>query len=259
MVVTTILGCGTSTGVPVVACHCKVCRSKSPKNKRLRASIWWQTRNKSIVIDTGPDFRQQALRAGIERVDAVLYSHPHADHCHGIDDLRAFNFIQKGVLPVYGNAWTEREFQKKFPYAFSLKDPEGGGIPQLGFQLIPPEANTLDILGVPVTPLPCAHGSHESLGYRIDSVAYVTDTSYIPASTLDRMKDLSVLILDCVRIQAHPTHLNVDRALEVVSQLRPKRTFLTHLGHDFDYNTWSKKLPKGVALAYDGLKLRSSE
>src|SRR4051812_25691375 len=256
--ITTILGSGTSTGVPVIGCTCKVCRSKHPRNKRLRVSVWWQLKGRSFIVDTGPDFRQQALRAKIDRVDAVLYTHPHADHSHGIDDLRAYNFHQKGAIPVYGHDWTVRDFQKKFPYAFAKIDSEGGGLPQLDLKPFNPEAESLEVFGVPITPLACSHGSQSCVGYRIDSVAYVTDTSYIPPSTLDRMQGLSVLILDCVRIEPHRTHLNIDRALELVAALNPKRTFLTHLGHDFEHTQWSRKLPKGVHLAYDGLKLKSA-
>lgn len=262
MITTTILGCGTSTGVPVIGCTCKVCRSSHPRNKRLRVSLWWQLavggKRLSFIVDTGPDFRQQALRAKIDRVDAVLYTHPHADHAHGIDDLRAFNFWQRQAIPIYGHTWTCEDFLRKFPYVFKHIPGEGGALPQLDLKAFDPETQSLEILGVKVIPLPCSHGSQSVVGYRIDSVAYVTDTSYIPAPTLERMQGLSVLILDCVRIEPHRTHLNMDRALEVVSQLRPKRTFLTHLGHDFDYTTWSRKLPKGVHLAYDGLKLKTS-
>jgi phosphoribosyl 1,2-cyclic phosphate phosphodiesterase len=218
----------------------------------------------SFVIDTGPDFRQQALRAKIARVDAVLYTHSHADHSHGIDDLRAFTFWQKELIPCYGDARTCEDFGRKFPYAFKalademgLSEHEGGALPRLHLQPSDPGLNSWDIQGISVIPLPCEHGRGLSVGYRIGSVAYVTDTSYIPASTLDRMQGLSVLILDCVRIEPHRTHLNIDRALEVVAQLKARKTFLTHLGHDFDYNQWNRKLPKGVQLAYDGLKLKT--
>ena len=250
-----ILGSGTSSGVPFIHCDCKVCRSKNPKDKRLRCSAWIQTRSKSILIDTSPDFRQQAMRAKIKRLDAVLYTHPHADHTHGIDELRSFNYAQRQTIPVYGNEWTCEELTNRFPYIFKPGPSEGGGIPHIDIHPFAGTAPKITIQGVPVIPLPVSHGSRETIGYRIDSVAYVTDCSYIPPKSLERMKELSVLILDCVRLAPHGTHFNLEQALEVVSQLRPKKTFLTHLGHEFGHKEWSKKLPKGVALAYDGLKI----
>jgi phosphoribosyl 1,2-cyclic phosphate phosphodiesterase len=251
----TLLGTGTSTGVPIIGCKCPTCRSRNPKNNRLRAAAWVQSRGKSILIDTSTDLRQQALKNKVQRVDAVLYTHPHADHLHGIDELRTFNFIQKGSIPIYGNAWTCEELRDRFPYVFTPIKIEGGGIPQLILNEFESKAEVLDILGVPVTPISLEHGSRECIGYRIDSVAYVTDCSYISASSLDRLKGLSVLVLDCLRLEKHGTHFNLEQALEIVSQLRPRKTFLTHLGHDFEYAKWSKKLPKGVGLAYDGLKI----
>lgn len=253
----TILGSGTSVGVPVIGCTCQVCRSRNPRNKRLRASVLFQTRGKTILIDTSPDLRAQALREKMTHVDAVLFTHPHADHIQGIDEIRAFNFLQKQVIPAYGNAWTCEELPDRFPYIFRPTGPvEGGGIPQLDLNLFDAGAPQLTIAGIPVVPIPVMHGSKECVGYRIDSVAYVTDCSYIPPTSLERMKELSVLVLDCLRIIPHRTHLNLDQALEVIRQVRPKKTYLTHLGHEFDYAEWAKKLPKGVALAYDGLKIR---
>jgi phosphoribosyl 1,2-cyclic phosphate phosphodiesterase len=252
----TILGSGTSAGVPFIGCNCRVCRSKDPKNKRTRASAWFQVNGKSIVIDTGPDFRQQALREKILKVDAVLYTHPHADHIHGIDDLRNYNYIQKQSIPVYGNDWVASELPSKFNYIFRPGPVEGGGIPLLNFHRLDTSAETTQIAGVSVTLLPHQHGSKESLGYRIDSVAYVADCSYIPPTTLDRLRGLSVLVLDCVRLEPHRTHLNLERALELVAEVKPKKAYLTHLNHEFDDKVWTRKLPKGVALAYDGLKIR---
>jgi phosphoribosyl 1,2-cyclic phosphate phosphodiesterase len=254
----TLLGTGTSTGVPIVTCSCAVCRSKHPRNKRLRASAWIQVRGKSLLIDTGPDLRQQALRARIPRVDAVLYTHPHADHTHGIDEIRSFNFSQKSAIAAYGNAWTCTELRHKFEYIFKPGPIEGGGIPQVELHEFNAQLQELNIQGIKVVPISLQHGSKECVGYRIDQVAYVTDCSYIPAQSLDRMRWLSVLILDCLRIAKHGTHFNLDQAFETIAQLKPKKTFLTHMGHDFDYPKWmtGKKLPRGVALAYDGLTVR---
>ncbi|MCM2323480.1 MAG: MBL fold metallo-hydrolase [Oligoflexia bacterium] len=256
----TILGCGTSTGVPIPTCRCQVCRSRHPRNQRLRTSAWLHSEGKSILIDTATDFRQQALQAKIPRIDAVLYTHPHSDHILGIDELRAFNFTQKASIPIYANDWTCEELGERFPYIFKPGPVEGGGIPRLELNRFDPAVERLKVAGLSIIPLPLRHGSKESVGYRFESVAYVTDCSYIPETALNRMKGLSTLVLDCVRPAPHQTHLNLDQALEVVSQVRPKRTFLTHLGHDFDYTKWKTgrgpgRLPKGVRFAYDGLRI----
>jgi phosphoribosyl 1,2-cyclic phosphate phosphodiesterase len=215
-----------------------------------------RTRGQSILIDTSTDLWHQARREKIPRVDAVLYTHPHSDHVSGIDELRAYNYIQQESIPVWGNAWTCRDLPARYPYIFSGHPGEGGGVAQLRLHEFSGAADRIDVLGIPVIPLSLKHGSRECVGYRIDSIAYVTDCSYIPPETLERMKGLSVLILDCLRIRPHGTHFHLDQALEVVSQVRPKRTFLTHLGHDFDYAKTNRMLPKGVSLAYDGLKIR---
>jgi len=257
----TILGSGTSTGVPLLFCRCAVCRSRNPKDKRLRASAWVQVQGKrgtkSFLIDTATDLREQALRAKISRIDAVLYTHPHADHIHGIDELRSFNFIQKSTIPLWANAWTRQELQERFPYIFRPQAVEGGGIPELVLNDVDASLPTLDIQGVRVVPVSLKHGSKESVGYRFGSVAYITDCSYIPESSLERLKGLSVLVLDALRIDPHPTHFNLEQALQIISQVRPKRAFLTHLGHDFEFRKSRTFLPPGVALAYDGLTVVS--
>lgn len=252
----TILGCGTSTGVPVLLCRCSVCRSKHPKNKRLRTSIWIQNGQQSIVVDTSIDFRQQAMRARITHLDAVLLTHPHTDHVAGLDELRCFNFAQRSPIPVYGNQWTWEEVQKRFDYIFKKNPVEGGGIPQINMHLIDFKEYYFNIGRLRITPIELEHGSKPCLGFRIKNIAYLTDCSRIPPSSMDRLRGLDTLILDCVRLLPHGTHLNLDRALEVISELSPKRTFLTHLGHDFDYSKTMKRLPRRVALAYDGLVLR---
>lgn len=258
--VLTILGSGTSTGVPLISCHCRVCRSRNPRNHRLRASAWLRSKDRGVLIDAATDLRQQALRFRVDRVDAVLFTHPHADHVHGIDELRSYNFIQRTDIPVFGNDWTRQELFAKFSYIFEPGPVEGGGIPRLGFRLIQGKQKSIPemdkLLGSRVIPISVSHGSKECLGYRIGSVAYVTDCSYIPPKSLDRLQGLSVLVLDCLRLQQHGTHLNLDQALEIAERVRARKTYLTHLGHDFDYATWVKRLPKGVSLAYDGLRIR---
>lgn len=253
----TILGCGTSSGVPLLFCKCAVCRSRSPKNHRLRTSGWVQVGEKSILIDTSTDLRQQALKHRIPRVDAILYTHPHADHVSGIDEIRSFNYIQKSRIPAFGNAWTCEELKSRYPYIFKpAAKNEGGGVPQIDLHEFHSSKKSLDIAGVKVIPIALGHGKNECIGYRFDSVAYVTDCSYIPEESLQRLENLECLVLDCLRIAPHKTHLNLERALEVAARLRPKKTVLTHLGHDFDYKKGSKKLPRDVELGFDGLVLR---
>jgi phosphoribosyl 1,2-cyclic phosphate phosphodiesterase len=253
----TVLGSGTSAGVPFILCPCKVCQSTNPRNKRLRASIWIQIRGKSLLVDTSTDLRQQALRENIDRIDAVLYTHPHADHIHGIDELRSFNYIQKSMIPVYGNAWTCEDLARKFDYIFQPKESKGGGIPQLSLHPFDPENPAFSAVGVDVIPLPLEHGDQQSVGFRVDSMAYVTDCSLIPPVSLQRMQNLEVLILDCVRLAPHHTHFSLKQALETVEKLKPRRTFLTHLGHELDYEKESTLLPQGVHFAYDGLVIES--
>lgn len=254
--VLTILGCGTSAGVPFIECKCKVCTSKNPKNKRLRASVWVKSSTTSVIIDTSTDLRQQALREKISRVDGVLYTHPHSDHISGIDELRSYNYIQKSRIPLYGHAWTGRELRQRYSYIFDPKSYEGGGIPLLDFHEITPDTDRVQVGDITFNPLWLKHGSKDCLGYRFENSAYVTDVSEIPSEAMSNLKNLSVLVLDCVRIAPHDTHLNLNRALEVISELKPKSTFLTHTNHDFDYKKWTTKLPKGVGLAFDGQKIK---
>ena len=251
----TILGCGTSTGVPLLFCDCAVCRSKNPKNHRLRSSVWLRAGEKSILIDTSTDLRQQAMRAKIPRIDAILFTHPHADHVSGIDEIRSFNYVQKERISAYGNAWTCEELRTRFSYLFAPEKVEGGGISLIDLHEFSSRTELLEVAGLPVTPIALSHGREECIGYRIGSLAYLTDCNSIPPSSFARLRQLDTLVLDCLRIAPHGTHLNLEQALEVVRELEPKQTFLTHLGHDFDYVKWKKKLPKGVGLAYDGLKL----
>lgn len=210
------------------------------------------------MIDTSTDLRQQAIRFGVDRIDAIFFTHPHADHVAGIDEVRSFNMKQGDSIPAYANQWTESELKKRFSYIFSPGKVEGGGIPQITLTRILKTTKSIKFNGVEVIPVRVKHGSKWVLGYRFDSIAYVTDCSYIPSESLSLLRELDVLVLDCLRLAPHRTHLNLEKALEVINVLTPRRTILTHLGHDFDYQTWKRKLPKNVELAFDGMVINAN-
>ncbi len=248
-----VLGSGTSTGVPSLCCDCEVCQSEDPFNKRLRASILIQSNGANFLVDTSTDLRQQCLRYKITHIEAVLYTHHHADHVHGIDELRCFNFFNKAAIPCYGNEVTLSMIKKNFGYIFNGNRPEGGGIPQLILNTI--ENKPFEVEGTHITPVPINHGSLTILGYRIGNAAYITDGSGVPNESKNLLMGLDILIINSVGFKPHPTHFCLPEALEVVSDLKPKRTFLTHINHTYDHKTVSKKLPGNVELAYDGLEI----
>jgi len=248
----TILGSGTSTGVPAIGCRCPVCRSTDPKNSRTRASIFIRREGTGLLVDTSTDLRLQALAHGVDRIDAVLYTHAHADHVHGIDELRSFNWLQQGPIPCYGNRATIAQLTARFGYVFS----NGPGGPGYKPQLVPHELDgAREISGVLVEPVEVVHGEDRIYGYRIGSMAYVTDCSEISAASRDRLRGLEVLILSAIRYDAHPTHFTLAQALAVVGDVKPQRAVLTHLSHVFEYETVNRQLPSGVELAYDGMVL----
>lgn len=248
-----VLGCGASSGVPLLACPCSVCKSRNPKNKRLRASVYFQVGKKVFLVDTSPDFRQQAHRAHLHWIDAVLFTHPHADHIHGLDDLRAFNFLMAKSIDCYGNSWTIETLASRFDYIFK-KTQVGGGKPQLNLHIIDKPQT---IHGVRVIPLELIHGRMPVLGYRIKNVAYITDLTYLPDSTLRLLKGLDVLVLDCLRPEPHSTHLHVDSAVQLATRIGAKRTFFTHMGHELEYKQFSRYLPKNMFPAFDGLIIKA--
>ncbi|HET8547250.1 MAG TPA: MBL fold metallo-hydrolase [Bryobacteraceae bacterium] len=248
----TVLGSGTSVGVPTIGCRCGVCTSADPRDQRLGPSVLIQYQERNVVIDTTPDFRQQALRAGIQRLDAVLFTHAHADHIMGLDDVRPFNFRQPEPVPIYATAQTLATICGAFRYIFDPKDPEST-IPRVVVHTLTGEP--LDLYGVVFTPVPLKHGRGEVLGFRFGRAAYLTDHSEIPEESLAMLRDLDVLFLDALRHKPHPTHTTVQRSLEYVEQLRPRRAFFTHISHDLPHERTEARFPEHVRLAYDGLQI----
>jgi len=244
----TILGSGTSTGVPVLGCHCAVCSSAEPRNNRTRCSALLEWSGHKILIDTATDLRQQALREGIEQVDSVLYTHAHADHLHGIDDLRTFTLMTGKAIPVYAARDVLDRIQGLFSYVFSESDTPGYR-PRLQINEI---YGPFELFGQMVIPLPLAHGSGESLGYRVGNLAYVVDCSAIPESSWALLQGLEVLVIDALRFREHESHFSISAAIEVARALQVPKTLLTHLTHDVDYPRHSAELPEGVEFAYDG-------
>ena len=247
----TMLGSGTSSGVPVIACKCPVCTSTDPRNRRFRASVLLEFGGRSVVVDTGPEFRLQALAAGMERLDAVLFSHAHADHIFGLDDLRAFNFRQQGVIPCYGSPHTLGRLRSAFSYIFEPGQ-EGGGKPRI--ELLPIEG-VFELFGATVTPVPVLHGSLEVLGFRLGRFAYITDCSHIPESSFPLLEGVEVLILGALRHRPHPTHFSLAEATAAASRIGARRTFFTHINHEIDAADPALNLPPGMELGHDGLVL----
>lgn len=249
----TILGCGTSTGVPVIGCRCSVCTSEEPKNRRTRTSALFQAGGHSILVDTSTDLRAQCLTNQIERIDAVLFTHPHADHIHGIDELRIFNILQRSAIPCYGNEETIERIKTMFNYIFSEDlNSQWNWKPQLTLHRIEEPQKVFDIRVVPVK---IRHGRLTILGYRIEDVAYLTDCSGVPQESMELLKGIRLLIVGALREKPHPTHFTIQQAIELSERLKPERTILTHLSHSIDYDTLSRELPKGIEPAYDGMTL----
>lgn len=247
----TMLGSGTSTGVPVIGCGCAVCTSDNPRNRRLRPSLRLELEGGTALIDTAIDLRQQALLFAIDRVDAVLFTHAHADHIYGLDDLRIYNFRQRRPIPCYGSEATLAALRRAFFYVFE-DGQEGGGKPQLDLRAV---REPFDLLGRPVEPVPVLHGELEVFAYRTGGFAYVTDVSRIPEQSYQRLAGVEVLILDALRYRPHPTHFSVDEALAAAERIGARRTILTHIAHDIDHDRPAVPLPADVELGYDGLVL----
>lgn len=247
----TFLGTGTSTGVPSIACDCETCISDDPRDRRLRVSVLVEHAGQTIIIDTSTDFRQQALRQKLKHLDAVLITHCHADHIFGLDDIRPLNF-RHGALGLYANdrAWVD--IRRIFQYVFEPSH-FGGGLPQIVPHTVISGAPFCLAPDLQITPLEVIHGRLPVIAYRFNNFAYATDLSEIPPDTIAGLQGLKVLVLDCLRIRPHPTHLWLARALEYVAELKPERTYLTHITHDVKHERDSVLLPPGVEWAYDGL------
>jgi phosphoribosyl 1,2-cyclic phosphate phosphodiesterase len=246
-----VLGTGTSHGVPMIGCECDTCRSTDPRDRRSRASILIQLDSgQSVLIDTSPDLRMQALTHNVKRVDAIVYTHSHADHIMGLDEVRRFNTLQKSAIPCYGDERTLNDLRRIYSYIFNPDTPRAGGIPQVVTARVVGEFCVGEATFVPV---PVLHGSRTILGYRIGSFAYLTDCSGIPETSWPLLSGVRTLVLDALRERPHPTHLSVEQALAVVAKLKPERAMFTHMCHDLPHAATCARLPAGVQLAYDGL------
>ena len=247
-----VLGCGGSFGSPLAWERNGNIDINNPHNFRTRSSVLISNNNQNILIDTSPDLREQALRESLKSVDAVLFTHHHADHCHGIDDLRAFCQINKRQIPIYGNQFVIEQLSTKFKYA--MVEPKGfWEIPVLKPIVVDKPFKLFDHI---ITPIPVMHGRGQILGYRIGNLAYITDVSEIPINSMELLDGLSVLLLDCLRIKPHLTHFGLDQSINAAKQINAKKTYFIHMTHDLDYDTLQKNLPKNIFAGYDGLKIK---
>ncbi len=248
----TFLGTGTSHGIPMIACNCKVCTSENPKNKRMRTSVLVSANGCNVLIDATPELRLQCIKNKVTKLDAVLITHPHADHIFGLDDLRRFNIIQRMDIPIYGTPKTLDTIRNTFSYVFNNHPEPGGCKPRFSLRTIDGD---LTIEGFPIVPVKAVHGDGEVTGYRFDKFAYITDASEIPDGSLEKLKDLEVLVLGALRYTPHIKHFSIDQALSIVKQLKPKKAYFTHMCHDIEHEEDNKKLPVGVEFAFDGLMI----
>jgi len=248
----TVLGSGTSVGVPTIGCHCDVCTSADPHDNRLRPSILIGYEGRNVLVDTTPDFRAQALRAKIGHIDAIVFTHSHADHIMGLDDVRPFNFHQKGRIPIYASVDTMSSIQRCFQYVFENVERQTH-IPKLETNII--DGAAFDLFGLEFRPIPVLHGKQTIYGFRFGGAAYLTDHSEIPESSMERLEGLDVLFLDALRHKPHPTHSTVERSVKTVERLAPRRAFFTHICHDLPHARTEAQLPPNIRLAYDGLEI----
>lgn len=247
----TVLGSGTSMGVPTIGCDCAVCHSSDPRDRRTRPSVLVEYGGSAVLIDTTPDFREQAIREGIRKLDAVIYTHAHADHILGLDDLRPLSFHRANKIPLYAPAESAALIRNMFGYIF-----EGGykfgGLAQVELHTI---NGPLELFGQQFEPVRVMHGDTEILGYRFGAAAYLTDFSAIPEESFAQLGDLDILFLDALRHKPHPTHSTVENSLRIVERVKPRRAFFTHICHDLPHEATNASLPENVKLSYDGMKL----
>jgi len=244
------LGTGTSLGVPMIACNCHTCTSENPKDKRLRASILIKYRDKNIVVDCGPDFRTQLLRAQVKDLEAVLITHEHRDHIAGLDDIRSINYILRKRVGLYLSDQSLKAVSKEFPYIFNPGDYKGA--PQIDVHQLKNEA--FELLGLKIIPLQVQHRNMSVFGFRIGDFSYITDANFIPKETMELLKGTKILVLNALRPKKHPSHFSLEEAVEVVKEIQPEQAYFTHLGHLIGrHDKVNARLPKGMSLAYDGL------
>ena len=248
----TFLGTGTSQGIPVIGCSCPVCRSLDFRDKRLRASVHIAVDDQSLVIDTGPDFRQQMLRENITSLDAILYTHEHKDHTAGLDDIRPFNFSQQKDMPVYGRQQVIDQLKIEYSYAFG--ESKYPGVPQILTNIISNEP--FQVNGTNIEPVEVFHHKLPVFGFRIHNFTYITDASFISPEEKEKIKNSDVLVLNALQKEEHISHFTLDEALAIIEELQPRKAYLTHISHKLGlHETITKELPEGVELAYDGLKI----
>lgn len=251
LITLTFLGTGTSTGIPVIGCDCDVCSSPDPRDNRLRASVLVQVDRSNLLFDTSPDLREQMLRVDLRHIEAVLYTHAHADHTAGIDELRRYNIMQGMRLPVWATAATGEDLTTRFGYAFSRAFSFFGGKPDLDLNVV---TGPFLINGIRITPIPIQHGTLPIIGYRIGNFAYVTDAKSIPTSSVEMLQGLDTLVITALRKSEHPAHMSLGEALEAIDAIQPRRAFLSHLGHEMGrHSTVESELPDHVQIATDRL------
>lgn len=250
----TVLGSGTSHGVPMIACDCDVCTSSDPRDKRSRPSIVIEHGAATLLVDTTPELRLQCLANDVRHIDAVLYTHYHVDHVAGLDDLRRFSAMQDGEVPCYGQAATLERLKAMFPYVFDPIGTHPSAVPRLALHTID---GPFEVMGCAVTPIPLMHGSLPVLGFRVGNFAYCTDVSEIPAASWALLEGLDVLILDALRRRRHPTHFNLEQAVDHALRIGARRTYFTHIAHELGHEATNATLPDGMALAFDGQRIHS--